>query len=59
MKMFLIKHIRFNNQKSNNYFLLEINLLVVFSHFLHQVHEKPTSISSRKNRIYPKLRLTS
>ena len=41
MKTFLIKHIRFNNQKSNNYFLLEINLPVVFSHFLHQVHENP------------------
>ena len=54
MKTFLLKHIRFNNQKSNNYFLPEIHLPVVFSHFLYQVHEKPRNITSRENRIYPK-----
>ena len=46
MKTFLLKHIWFNNQNSNNYFLTEIHLSVVFSHFLYQVYEKP--------RIYPK-----
>ena len=54
MKTFLLKHIWFNNQKSNNYFLPEIHLPVVFSHFLYQVHKKSRNISSRKKRIYPK-----
>ena len=54
MKTFLLKHVWFNNQKSNNYFLSEIHLPVVFSHFLYQVQEKPRNVSSRKNRIYPK-----
>ena len=46
MKTFLLKHIWFNNQKSNNYFLPEIHL--------PDVHERPRNISSCKNRIYPK-----
>ena len=46
MKTFLLKHIWFNNQKSNNHFLAEIHL--------PDVHERPRNISSRKNRIYPK-----
>ena len=54
MKTFLLKHVWFNNQKSNNYFFTEIHLPVVFSHFLYQIHEKPRNISSRKNKIYPK-----
>ena len=54
MKTLILKHIWFNNQKSNNYFLPEIHLPVVFSYFLYQVQEKPRNISSRKNRIYPK-----
>ena len=54
MKTFRLKHIWFNNQKSSNYFLPEIHLSVVFPHFLHQIHEKPRNISSRKNSIYPK-----
>ena len=54
MKTFRLKHIWFNNQKSNNYFLPEIQLPVVFSHFLYQIHEKPRIISSCKNSIYAK-----
>ena len=48
----LLKHIWFNNQKLNNYFLPAIHLPNVFSHFLWQVPEKLKNISSRKNRIY-------
>ena len=54
MKKFLLKHIWFHNQRSSYYFLPEIHLPVVFSHYLYQIYEKPRNISSRKNWIYPK-----
>ena len=54
MKAYLLKDVWFKNKKSNNYFLSEIHLPVVFSHFLCQIYEKHRNISSRKNRIFPK-----